>query len=91
MHYIYLKNKDDFIKAMPFSGKEAFECHVEKYPDFYPCILEFEDCSCNEGGHSFHIEIIEDMSDFIYQNDAFYKRDRDSVFICQNGNFYKKC
>jgi hypothetical protein len=90
-NYIYLKSKQDFINEMPFTGKEAFEEHVDKYPSAYPCILEFEDFSCNEGGYAFHIEIIEDMSDFIYQNGNLYKIDKESSFIYQDGTLYKKC
>ena len=88
--YTYLTSKEDFEKEIPFTDKEAYDEHVEKYPSVYPCILEFED-QCSEFGFQFHIEIIEDMSNFIYQNGNLYKLDTKSSFIYENGSLYKKC
>ena len=75
---------------MPFTGKAAYDEHVEEYPSKYPCVLEFEDYSSNDGGYAFHIKIIESMSGFVYENGNLYKLDT-SDFICKNGFLYKKC
>jgi len=74
---------------MPFNY-QAFDEHIDKYPSKYPCILEFHDYSSNEGGYSFHIEIIEDISGFVYRDGSLYKAES-SDFIIQNGVLYKKC
>lgn len=88
--YTYLKNRYDFENEMPFDYEE-FDKYIEKYPSVYPCILEFEVYDLHSpDGPVIHIEIIEDTSDFVYQNGNLYKLDK-SDFICQNGCLYKKC
>lgn len=87
--YTYLKNEEDFENQMPFNYK-AFDEYIEKYPNIYPCILKFSDDSSNEAGYSFDIEIIEDISEFIFENGCLYKLDR-SDFILRDGSLYKKC
>lgn len=69
MSYVYIKNKEEFEKKHPYNKDK-----ITHYPSVYPCILSigFEDAGLM--GTFYEIDIIEDISDFIYQNGSLYKR-----------------
>lgn len=88
--YFHLNNLSDFEKILPFE-KSAYDDHVDEIPTVFPCILEFRDDSSAEGGHSFHIKIIEDMSSFVFQDGFLYKLDENINFIVKDGRVFTKC
>lgn len=90
MTYSLINNKEEFEKAMPFTGEAAFNEFVNVYPRVYPCIMKFQDNSSNECGYSFHIEFIYDMSDFIYRDAKLYKKEQ-ANFIVEKGILYREC
>lgn len=96
MLYIYLESEENFENDRPFKGsltstcKETFINECIMPPLSYPCVIEFEDYSSAENGYSFHIEIVKDMSQFLYQDGSLYKID-DKDFIFKDGKIFRKC
>lgn len=69
MSYFYIENEKDFEKEYPFENQ-----YIRNYPTTYPCVLKVEHEGGGLMGNFYDIEIIEDLSDFIYKDGCLYKR-----------------
>lgn len=69
MSYTYIKNKEEFEKEYPYKKER-----ITSYPSLYPCILSVEHKDAGLMGDFYEVDIIEDLSDFIYQDGCLYKK-----------------
>lgn len=69
MSYAYIKNKEQFEEEYPYDKDR-----IANYPSVYPCILSVEYKDAGLMGNFYDVYIIEDLSDFIYQDGFLYKK-----------------
>lgn len=69
MSYYYIKNKTDFEDKYPYDKK-----YISEYPSKYPCVVNIKNEEGGLNGDFYIIDIIQEMTDFIYKDSCLYKK-----------------
>lgn len=86
--YVYLTNNEDFENSMPIK-KEYYEEYFINYPEKYPCIVQILEFNGTEG-HAIYCSVVDNESDFVFQNGKLYKRTtREHLF--QGDDLFLEC